>query len=89
MRRVLPLALLLGLALLAGSARGGPTRAQATVVWSSSGTLHGTFLFDFDGGGETSSGADVFWQQQTSTARKDEIIEFIHVILVIKHRINR
>lgn len=70
MRRALPLAFLLGLALLAGSARGEPARAQATVVWSGSGTLHGTFLFDFDGGGETSSGADVFWQQQTSVARQ-------------------
>jgi len=62
--------LLLGLSAPSGLARNASS--QATIVWSGSGTLHGTFLFDFDGGGETSSGADVFWRQQTSTVRSLE-----------------
>ncbi|HEY6312305.1 MAG TPA: hypothetical protein VIY52_16085 [Streptosporangiaceae bacterium] len=31
--------------------------------------LQGTYLFDFDSGTETQSGADVWWDQQTDTVR--------------------
>lgn len=71
-RPVLLLALFTILALAATLAQGGlarEARSQATVVSSGSGTLQGTFSFDFDTGTQTSSGADVFWRQQTSVER--------------------
>jgi hypothetical protein len=41
----------------------------ATTVPSKDGAVRGTFSFDFDTGTETATGADVFWQQSTSTVR--------------------
>jgi hypothetical protein len=74
-RAIVLLGLGASLLLLGFSAQSGLARhaaSQATIVWSGSGTLQGTFSFDFDGGGQTSSGADVFWRQQTSVERKLE-----------------
>lgn len=62
--------LLFGLAAQGGLARNAA--GQATVVSSGSGTLQGTFSFDFDTGVQTSAGADVFWRQQTSVERRLE-----------------
>ena len=45
-----------------------PTTTTTTVP-SKDGAVRGTFSFDFDAGLETASGADVFWQQSTSTVR--------------------
>jgi serine/threonine protein kinase len=43
--------------------------ATPVIISSGSGTLQGTFLFDFDTGQQTSTGADVWWDQQTSVIR--------------------
>ncbi|MFI5959349.1 hypothetical protein [Cryptosporangium sp. NPDC051539] len=44
--------------------------AGAPVVTAGQGVLHGTWLFDVDTGAETSGdGADLWWEQQTDTAR--------------------
>ena len=49
---------------------GGPGSAACTVIAQSpESTLQGTYLFDFDSGTETQTGADVWWDQQTSTVR--------------------
>jgi hypothetical protein len=45
------------------------TAPTATTVPSSTGSVRGTFSFDFDTGAETATGADAFWQQSTSTSR--------------------
>ncbi|MEA3075215.1 MAG: hypothetical protein QOF60_123 [Actinomycetota bacterium] len=45
------------------------TTPTATTVPSSTGSVRGTFSYDFDTGAETSSGADVWWRQDTSTTR--------------------
>ncbi len=46
-----------------------PTPTPVPVISSGTGTLQGTFSFDFDSGMQTSSGSDVFWNQQTSVVR--------------------
>lgn len=43
--------------------------ATPIIISASSGTLQGTFSFDFDTGVQTSTGADVFWDQHTSVIR--------------------
>ena len=49
---------------------GGPGNAGCTVIaQSAQSTLQGTYLFDFDSGTQTQSGADVWWDQQTATVR--------------------
>jgi hypothetical protein len=45
------------------------TSPPTSVVSSGTGTLRGTWLFDFDTGAETSEGADVWWEQKTHTER--------------------
>ncbi len=52
-----------------GSTTTTAAATTTTTTPSSDGSLRGTFSFDFDAGVETSTGADVFWQQATSTSR--------------------
>ena len=48
----------------------GPGSAACTVIAQSpETTLQGTYLFDFDSGTQTQTGADVWWDQQTNTVR--------------------
>ena len=49
-----------------GPAGGGGCKVVAT---STASTLQGTYLFDFDSGTQTQSGADVWWDQHTDTVR--------------------
>ncbi len=46
-----------------------PTATPVPIISQGTWTLQGTYDFDFDAGAQTSSGADVWWNQQTSTAR--------------------
>jgi hypothetical protein len=46
-----------------------PAAGCTVIAQSAQSTLQGTYLFDFDSGTETATGADVFWEQQTSTVR--------------------
>ena len=41
-----------------------------TTVPSRDGSVRGTYSYDFDAGAETSTGADVFWNQLTQTSRQ-------------------
>jgi hypothetical protein len=55
---------------MATALSGRPVAAAG--VSSGSGVLRGTYLFDFDAGGETANqqAADVWWEQMTTTARQ-------------------
>jgi hypothetical protein len=48
--------------------RGGGSKSN--VVSSGTGVIQGTFTFDADTGTQASSGADLFWQQQTAVNRQ-------------------
>jgi hypothetical protein len=48
---------------------GATTTAPPTVASQGTAIIHGTYSFDFDSGKEQSSGADAFWNQQSSTNR--------------------
>lgn len=56
--------------LLLGIAKVAPPARAQTIVNSGSGQIQGTWYFDFDLGVQTlATGADVWWEQQTSVVR--------------------